>query len=691
MRVLLSWLRDYVDVAFSAEELEQRFPMLGIGVEGVERLGDDVVLDLELASNRGDLMGIFGIARELAAATGSPLREPVSQLIEDTHPISDTAHVEILDPTLCSRYVARMIVGVRVGPAPAWMVHRLQACGIRSINNVVDVTNYVMLELGQPLHAFDYDRLHGGHIIVRRAQGERLTTLDGVDRQLDRHTLVIADPEGPVAVAGVIGGAATEIAATTTRVLLEAASFDPVSVRRTSKRLGVRTESSARFERGTDTVGVLRAAARAAQLLAETATGQVLRGAIDIYPAPVQRNRVELRWPRIQRLVGVQVPIDDGVAILRRLGFTSETHDNTVRATVPTFRRDVEREEDLIEEVVRHYGYERIPETMPKEVTGQGTRALVIEADDAVRDVMIRAGLTEILTVSLTNPGTLDSLQLPPEHPWRQAVLLTNPLVEDHSQLRTTLLLGLLEVARVNVNRSVPDIRVFELGRTFHPNGNAVAERRRLSILITGRLMVGTWNMPAESVMATYYHLKGIVEALLDELRIRGTVFAPASMPWLQSGRSASLSLDGHAIGSLGELDPQIGTRYDLQVPVYVADLDLDALLQSAVLHRQYSPLPRFPVVRRDIALIVPATVTGQQVEEVIAAASGELLASAELFDVYTGSPIPVGHRNLAYALTFRSPERTLASDEVDGILGHVKQALVARLQAKIREATTPK
>lgn len=691
MRVLLSWLRDYVDVAFSAEELEQRFPMLGIGVEGVERLGDDVVLDLELASNRGDLMGIFGIARELAAATGSPLREPVSQLIEDTHPISDTAHVEILDPTLCSRYVARMIVGVRVGPAPAWMVHRLQACGIRSINNVVDVTNYVMLELGQPLHAFDYDRLHGGHIIVRRAQGERLTTLDGVDRQLDRHTLVIADPEGPVAVAGVIGGAATEIAATTTRVLLEAASFDPVSVRRTSKRLGVRTESSARFERGTDTVGVLRAAARAAQLLAETATGQVLRGAIDIYPAPVQRNRVELRWPRIQRLVGVQVPIDDGVAILRRLGFTSETHDNTVRATVPTFRRDVEREEDLIEEVVRHYGYERIPETMPKEVTGQGTRALVIEADDAVRDVMIRAGLTEILTVSLTNPGTLDSLQLPPEHPWRQAVLLTNPLVEDHSQLRTTLLLGLLEVARVNVNRSVPDIRVFELGRTFHPNGNAVAERRRLSILITGRLMVGTWNMPAESVMATYYHLKGIVEALLDELRIRGTVFAPASMPWLQSGRSASLSLDGHAIGSLGELDPQIGTRYDLQVPVYVADLDLDALLQSAVLHRQYSPLPRFPVVRRDIALIVPATVTGQQVEEVIAAASGELLASAELFDVYTGSPIPVSHRNLAYALTFRSPERTLASDEVDGILGHVKQALVARLQAKIREATTPK
>ncbi len=687
MRVLLSWLREFVDVSFTPEELEQRLPMLGVGVEAVERLGDDAVFDLELATNRGDLMSVLGVAREVAALARTDVRVPVGDVVEDASAAADLAMVEVLEPELCSRYVARMIVAVKVGPTPSWMARRLEACGIRSINNVVDVTNYIMLELGQPLHAFDYDQLHGGRIVVRRAcDGEQLTTLDGVDRRLGPEMLVIADAERAVAIAGIIGGADTEIGLSTTRVLLEAASFDPVSVRRTSKRLGVRTESSARFERGVDTAGVLRAAARAARVMQETSAGRVLRGAVDIYPVPAQPKRIQLRWPRVARLVGTQVPFDDGVTILRRLGFSVEPGQSIVHVTAPTFRRDIEREEDLIEEVIRHYGYEKIPEAMPREVTAQGTRAWVLDAEDAVRDVMIRAGLTEILTISLTSPSALDSLQLPPDHPWRQAVRLANPLVEDHGQLRTTLLPGLLGVARLNASRRVPDVQVFELGRTFHPKGLEVEERRRVAVLLTGRVVQGTWNVPTESVTATYYHLKGIVEALVGDLRIPGASFVPAPAPWLHPGRAAVLSVNGDVVGTLGELHPQIGARYDLVSSVYVADLDVDALLRRAVLRHQYTPLPRFPPVRRDIALVAPAAVSAQQVEEVIAAAGGSVLVSMELFDVYTGPPIPKGHRNLAYALSFQSPDRTLAAEEVDGVIARIKHALAQRLQAKIRD-----
>ncbi|MGH2398710.1 MAG: phenylalanine--tRNA ligase subunit beta, partial [bacterium] len=431
MKVLLSWLKEYVDIPYRPAELEERLPALGLGIEGVERDEDDAVFDLDIAANRGDLMSVLGVARELAATARARVRVPVPKVTEDRRPASEQTRVEVTNTTLCPRFTARLIGDVKVGPSPSWMARRLEACGLRAINNIVDVTNYVMLEMGQPMHAFDFDKLVEGRIIVRPARrGELLTTLDGVDRSLDAETLVVADGERAAGIAGIIGGANTEIGPGTTRVLLEAASWNPAMIRRTSRRLGVRTESSARFERGIDTEGILAVQDRAIALMQELAGGRILKGIIDVYPnpQPFQVRTVELRWPSVARLLGTDVPKEQGTAILRSLGFEVAERGGEFRVTVPTFRRDVEREEDLIEEVARHYGYDRIPSTLPLETTAQGTRAGSLLAEDAVRTALVRAGLIEALTVSLTTPAVLDTLLLPANHPWREMVQLRNPM-----------------------------------------------------------------------------------------------------------------------------------------------------------------------------------------------------------------------------------------------------------------------
>lgn len=688
MKVLVSWLREYVDIPYSIDELEERFSWLGLGVEGVERTGrDDAVFDLEIAANRGELMSHLGVARELAAAARTSVRPPAGVPVEEAVPAMELARVHVDDRELCPRFTARMILDVKVGPSPAWLAGRLEACGIRSINNIVDVTNYVMLETGQPMHAFDYDRLQDGRLIVRLAhRGEPLVTLDGVERQLDPQTLVVADGARATSIAGIIGGASSEITSSTHRVLLEAAVWQPAMIRRTSKRLGVRTESSARFERGVDYAGVPAASTRAIRLIQELAGGRVLRGLVDINVGEVPLRQVQLRWPSVSRLLGMDVPMDEGVAILRSLGFSVKVAERVARVVVPSYRRDVEREEDLVEEVARHYGYDRIPETMPVEITAQGSWAPSIEAERAVRDALIRAGLTEVLTVSLTSPAALDALRLPQGHPYRNVVPIRNPMVEDHVQLRTTLLPGLLHVAGANTSHRVTDIQVFEVGRTFHPDGEGAHERRALGVLMTGTQMRGTWNLPSEAVTVTYHSLKGAIESLLGELRVPGAVYQPSQRPWLHPGRAASLDIAGETIGTLGELHPEVIRQLDLPAGTCVAEVNLDALLARAVLQPRFASLPRLPSVRRDISLVVDAGVTAAQVEAVIRAAGGPLLEGVEVFDVYSGAPIPAGHRNLAYALRFRSPDRTLTAEEVAGAIAAIARALEQRLQAKIRE-----
>ncbi len=700
MRALLSWLREYVDIDDSPDVLAERLPMLGLGVESVERINGDAVLDLEIASNRPDLLGLIGIARELAAAGRREVRLPPDDLDETDPATAAVTSVEIADPVLCPRYVAYLVADVTVRPSPPQIAARLEAAGVRPITAIVDATNYVMLEWGQPLHAFDLDTLDGRRIVVRPAgTGEHLVTLDGVDRSLDSEMLAIADARRPVALAGIMGGSATEIGAQTRTILLEAASFAPWSIRRTSRRLGLRTEASARFERGVDPDGVARAARRAARLIADLTGGRVLRAPVDVYPAPAVRPVITLRLPRVARLLGLEVPPDDVLAILRRLGADLRRDGEVIRAVPPVGRRDLEREEDLIEEVARHVGYDRIPETMPVEAMHQGHRAARLDAESAARDTLIRAGLTEAITLSLINLRLLDRLGLDQDDPWRRAVALLNPLTSEHTHLRPCLLPSLLEAVRVNVSRRREAVHLFEIGRTFRagaatPGAGApasaagpgqVEERRSLALALRGPWLVGDWTGPAENREGTVYHVKGALDVLAAELRI-GSLSVEAGGPqWLHPGRAGRVSLDGTPLGALGELHPAVAARFDLPGRTFVAEIDLEAVLARAVLQPRFAGFPRHPAVRRDVAIVAPEVLPHAAVEAALRESAGRMLEAVELFDVYTGPPLEAGMRNLAYTVTLRAADRTLTGEEVDAIMQRIHTTLAARLPVKIR------
>jgi phenylalanyl-tRNA synthetase beta chain len=689
MRVLWSWLVEYVR---TPEPLDpsawvERFPMLGLGVEAVERTGDDWIFDLETTTNRPDWMGIVGIAREVAAAAGGELVLPSSEVVEEGPPVHEAAAVEIADPRLCHRYVGRVVVDVRVGPSPRWMAERLERCGIRSINNVVDVTNYVMLELGQPLHAFDLDRLAGHRVVVRSARaGERLVTLDGVERVLPEGALVIADAVRPVALGGIMGGADTEIRPETCRVLLESAWFNPVAVRRTARALGLRTEGSARHERGGDPERVQAAARRAAELLRTLCGGRVLRGELDAYPHPSPPRTVRLRPDRLRRVLGAEIPTEVAADLLRRLGFDLRDQGDALLVRVPSHRRDVEREEDLIEEVARLWGYDRIPETMPVGAMGVGHLPEELLLERELRDALLRAGLTEVFTLSLIHPRDLDRIGLPSEHPLRRAPKLLNPLTKEHTHLRTTLIPSLLEVLRTNRTRGVADVHVFEIGRVFGSRDGGWEERKVVGIARIGRVLQGRWNLPPEAVETSFYHLKGAVEAVFEALHISDVRLTPEAAPWLHPYRSAAIWLGGERIGWMGELHPEVAERFDLRGRAYVAELELAPLLKRAR-PPQLQPVPRYPAVERDLSVVVPLDVPAGAVEQEIRRVGGPFLEACEVFDVYTGPQVPEGHKSLAFSLRFRSPDRTLAAEEVEGVLQEIRTALRERFGARIRGA----
>lgn len=689
MRVLWSWLTDYVRTPepLDPEAWVDRFPMLGLGVEAVERVGDDWIFDLETTTNRPDWMGIVGIAREVAAATGGELVLPPCEVVEEGPPVHHVASVVIADPRLCRRYVGRVVVDVRVGPSPRWMAERLERCGIRSINNVVDVTNYVMLELGQPLHAFDLDRLTGHRVVVRAAQpGERLVTLDGVERGLPEGALIIADAERPVALGGIMGGADTEIRPETRRVLLESAWFDPVAVRRTARAVGLRTEGSARHERGGDPQRVQAAARRAAEFLRTLCGGRVLQGELDAYPHPEPPRTVQLRPDRLRRVLGAEIPTQVAADLLRRLGFDLQDQGEVLLVGVPSHRRDVEREEDLMEEVARLWGYDRIPETMPVGAMGVGHLPQELLLEREVRDALLRAGLTEVLTLSLIHPRDLDRIGLPPEHPLRRAPRLLNPLTEEHTHLRTTLIPSLLEVLRTNRTRGVRDVHVFEIGRVFGFRDGGWEERKVVGIGRIGQVLIGRWNLPPDAVETSFYHLKGAVEAVFDALHIAGWHLTPEAAPWLHPYRSAAVWLGDQRIGWMGEVHPEVADRYDLRGRAYVAELELTPLLARARAP-QVHPVPRYPAVERDLSVVVSQDVPAGAVEGEIRRVAGPWLEACEVFDVYAGPQVPEGHKSLAFSLRFRASDRTLAAEEVEAVLQDIRTALRERFGARIRGA----
>ncbi len=753
MRVPLEWLREFVEVGESADVLAERLPGIGLGVEAVDRVGEDTVLALEVTSNRPDCMGLLGVAREVAILFGRPLRLPPeyessfgalrhpvrgarprspdgpdgpegtpARLMTRTGPGRDArgtvfpaawrVAIAIEEPEGCPRFTASVIEDVRVGPSPDWMQRRLEAAGIRPINNVVDVTNYVMLEFGQPMHAFDYARIGGRRLIVRRARrGEALETLDGLTRPLDDIMLVVADERRAISLAGIIGGRETEIGPGTTSVLLEAAYWDPPTIARTARRLGVRTEASSRFERGTDPEGPPRAQTRAARLLAEASGGRVVSSLADVYPKPIMPRVIHLRPERAVAVLGVEISREEMARSLRLLGCEiGGTRALTVR--VPTFRPDVVREEDLIEEVIRLHGYDRVPPTLPRGETTAGNVGPVLRVDGRVRESLTRCGLTEVLTFTLVTPEAAASGGGTP-------VGLENPLVTDQAALRTSLLPGLLEVLVTNTTRRVRDVHIFELGRVFRSRGigERPEERRAIGITVMGRWRSG-WNVPAEHAVADLFHLRWILDALLGDLGVPGwQVSAPRDPDpdgWWHPGRVAEVAHGDRIVARFGELHPNRASPHRFPHRAYLAEVDLEGLLLSwqslpalarrgekgakpqsepafdpslrpLLPVRTYAGLPRYPDVERDLAVIVPNGRPGGQVEAIIREAAGPLLEAVELFDVYTGPPVPAGHRNLAYRLRLRAPDRTLTTEEAEEIMERVRIALRTRAGAQIR------
>ncbi len=699
MRISLEWLREYVDVDVPIETLVERLHGLGLPVEGIEPEGDDTVLDIELTANRPDCMSVIGVAREVALAFGRVLRMPRPKPVEHPPAAAERVAVEIADPEGCPRFTARVIEGVRVGPSPAWVQRRLEASGVRAIANVVDITNYVMLELGQPMHAFDYDRVAGHRLVVRRATpGERLVTLDGVERTLDPEMLVVADAQRAVALAGIIGGADTEIGPGTTRVLLEAAYWNPITIGRTARRLGLRTEASARFERGMDPEGPALAQDRAAELLAEWGGGRVLRGVVDAFGHRPRRPSIRLRPQRAAAVLGVHVPSTRIVRILRGLGCTVAVPRTAGRAAVsgrrgrvlgvlpPSFRPDLGREEDLIEEVARIQGYDRIPPTLPRATTSPATIVPALRVDARVREILARGGLNEVMTLTLVSAASAAEGNGP-------VAALQNPLVADQSALRTSLMPGLVSILATHAARRVEDVQVFELGKVFRGHGGADGsasrpqERRSVGIAAMGRWRTG-WNVRFDDAAADFYHLKGIVETLLRELGIDEWTVEPLREPgpWWHPGRSAVLRRVGSVAARLGELHPDLQAAHRLTHRAYLAEVDLESLWPAVVLARPAPELPRYPSIERDVAAVVPDDLPVARVEAAVRTAAGPLLEALDLFDVYSGPPLPPGHRNVAYRLRLRASDRTLAAHEAEEIMQHVRIAIQEQPGVRLRE-----
>jgi len=666
-------------------------PDAPVGMAFGEYLGKaDTIIELEVTPNRPDCLSMAGVAREVGAITGKSASIPTSSPPESASPVADSVSVEIADADLCPRYTARLIRGVSIGPSPAWLAERVTAAGARSVNNIVDITNYVMFELGQPLHAFDAAKIaqRGGKatIIVRRAaDGERMTTLDGQERVLDREMLVIADESGAIALAGVMGGENTEVSESTVDILLESACFDPGSVSRTSRSLGLISEASTRFERGVDPEGCVRAADRAAALMAELAGGTVAAGVVDVYPKPASPREILLRTDRLNAVLGTDIAADESAAILRALGLEVQPGAaGGLAVTVPTFRPDLEREIDLIEEVVRVWGMERVPATLPG---GRGRVGRLTSRQRWLRRIdatMRAAGLNETMTYSFVDPADLERARMSlPEG--EVLVELVNPMSEEQAVMRTSLLPGLLRSVSYNQRRGVPDVHLYEIGTVFTTSPGRKLPREHTSL---AGVMCGMWSRPGwtgDAVTLDFFDGKGVLETLAVELNPRRFQVRAAEMPWLQPGRSAEVVVDGKVAGWLGEVHPPVVAAFDADAPVVAFELSVETLLAAARDDRVYSEVPRHPAVTLDVALVVDESVSAERVEQAIRKAGGTLLDSVRLFDVYRGPGVPEGSKSLAWALSYRAPDRTLTDEEVRPAHDKLLRKVCGAVGAEIR------
>jgi phenylalanyl-tRNA synthetase beta chain len=641
------------------------------------------IMEAEVTSNRPDCMGHLGIARELAAGLDRPMERDFMPAFTGTAdpPGRDLVKVSIDDPELCSRYIGGVVKGVKVGPSPDWLQRRLRACGVRPINNVVDITNYVLLEYAQPLHVFDLAKLAGGEIHVRRARaGERLLCLDGIERELTGEMLVIADGRQPVAIAGIIGGEESAVTEGTVDILLEAATFSGPSVRQTARELGLRTEASARFEKGLPAELALAGARRAASLIAEIAGGSVHREWADVYPRPQEPVRVRLRPALVDEVLGVHVPLEEAESILKRLNFhVRALEDGEWDVLPPVFRLDVSIPEDLVEEVGRVYGYDRVPPTLPGRRRDTWTPSVpsVGRRLDVAREVLAGAGFTETWNPALVSGRTLESLRVA-----AHAMRVSNALSDDMDTLRTSLVPSLVHVVALNRDLGRADVRVYEIASVFlAPVGDKTAqpdEPLRLAV-------VATSGSTAEAGRQAFYAMKSVLDACFVALGAPTCTYQRASSELFHPGRCAAVVLEGRQLGYLGELHPTVVAGAKLEGRLVAIEIDVEPVLAASRTPRAQA-LPRFPSIERDLAVVVEDHVAAAALQTTIKEIGGQLLEQARAFDEYHGPQVPEGHKSIAFTLTFRSLERTLTDAEVDKVMAEIRLGLEKRHRARVRE-----
>jgi phenylalanyl-tRNA synthetase beta chain len=674
MLISYNWLHELTETILTPSELRERLTMVGLAIDAVEEIEGDSVLDVEVPSNRPDCLSHVGIAREVSVIDKSKVQSPKSKVPKTEGKAGDFTSVKIDDPELCPRYTARIVRGVKIGPSPDWLAKRLAEIGQRPINNVADITNYVLYELGQPLHAFDLAKLSEQRIIVRRAAaGEKLKTLDGVDRVLDSEMLVIADAEKAVALAGVMGGLDSEISTETTDVLIESAYFNPDSVRRTARKLGMDTEASRRFERGADCENVLQAQTRCVELICEIAGGVATEDAIDVYPNPLSMRTVDFHPARVESLTSLQVELSEMTRILDGLGFKSEEHLSTnggLRFRVPSWRIDVGIEEDLVEEIARHTGYDQIASELPPS-NMPGEYQPVEMNRRAMRRSLAALGFDEAINFSFIDTTHDDEFELVPSMVRSgdngSFVTLGNPILEEVTRMRPTLLPGLIESLRNNLNHGTRNVRLFEIGRIFAGSkpGELPLERDALAMIATGDVIEEGRAQAAKEI--DFYELKGALEAVVDAMKLAPLRFSKAQVKHLREGQAAKLmSGEGTEIGTIGRLSAVIATAYKFRQPVYLVELDLTALLESKPRAVHYQPLPRYPSVVRDVTLLVARDVS---FADLLVAVDSEHVANyqgTELVGTYEGKNIPEDKRSVTLRIEYRSEEGTLRDEEVE-------------------------
>lgn len=654
-----------------------------VGIPAKDVLGlNDVVLEFELTANRADCFSVFGLVREIAAITGNKPHFPEIKVNEDDNTkLNDIFSVEIADPDLCSRFSTRMLKNVKIGPSPEWMQQRLEGAGIRSINNVVDVTNFVMIELGHPMHAYDYDKITGKKLIARRAiEGEELHTLDDTSRKAKGEMLVIADSEKAAGLAGIMGGFETEITDTTTTVVLESADFYGPCIRRTARACGLSSEASSRFERGVDSETTIKALDRAAQLLQEMGACTVCEGIVDVYPNPKQANYVTFTPEQINNHLGTNIAKDVMLNIITSVGFdVTKDENDEITVKVPSWRNDVTCMADISEEIARLHGFDKIKSTLPNGVSMQGTQSAKQTFIDKVKASLSSQGLYETISFALTNEETFNKLNIPQDSPLRKAVPIMNPLSDEYPLVRTTLLSSIFDNLARNLARKNDDVALFEVGSVFFPKALPVTELPdevvKIAGAITGRRNAQGWNQTND--MVDFYDAKGIIEELLANLRVTRYTVETGTHYAMHPGKTALFKKGRDVIATVGEVHPAVLSAYGITKPVYIFELDATIVMKYMAKDLKYKALPKYPATSRDLAMLVDVDVNAADIEKAMTKAAGQNLTQITLFDVYTGKQVEEGKKSLAFSLTFQSNDKTLTDAEIDPAI----EKIVAKLQ----------